>query len=118
MYQYLNQNATYRDIIPTEKGISIKVEGNAFSDKGTPHYTIHESMEKFWDLYRRDGELYGDVPTNLQYSKTVLLALQKSGFTRDIALEITKESMKQRIKYGLLGGELVPRIPKKIYQKI
>lgn len=38
---HLNQNAAYRDVIPPEKGVSVKLEGNAFTQPGTPHYDAH-----------------------------------------------------------------------------
>ncbi len=113
---HLNQNAAYRDVVPSEKGISIKLEGNAFTQPGTPHYNAHESMEGFWNQFRRGGDRYGEIPTNLEYLKAVFDSMQNSGFTRQEALDITRQSIKQRLEYGLLGGEPVPRIPGRINQ--
>lgn len=49
---HLNQEAAYRDVIPTNKGAAIKLEGNAFTAPGTPHYEAHKSFEVFWSQYR------------------------------------------------------------------
>ena len=113
---HLNQNAAYKDVIPPEKGISVKLEGNAFTQPGTPHYMIHDLLEEFWNQFRRGGDRYGELPTNIEYSKAVLDSLKKIGYSKQEALEITRQSIKQRVEYGLLGGDLVPRIPGKIYQ--
>lgn len=73
-------------------------------------------MEGFWNQFRRGGDRYGEMPTNLEYSKAVFDSMQNSGFTRQEALDITRQSIKQRLEYGLLGGEPVPRIPGRINQ--
>ena len=113
---HLNQNAAYKDVIPPEKGISVKLEGNAFTQPETPHYMIHDLLEEFWNQFRRGGDRYGELPTNIEYSKAVLDSLKKIGYSKQEALEITRQSIKQRVEYGLSGGDLVPRIPGKIYQ--
>ncbi|MDP4147487.1 MAG: type IV secretion protein Rhs [Bacillota bacterium] len=113
---HLNQNAAYRDVIPRDKGLSVRLEGNAFTQSGTSHYGAYASLENFWNQFRRGGEKYGEVPTNLEYSKALFDSLQGAGFTRNEALDITRQAMIQRVQYGLLGGEPVPRIPGKINQ--
>lgn len=77
---------------------------------------IHDLLEEFWNQFRRGGDRYGELPTNIEYSKAVLDSLKKIGYSKQEALEITRQSIKQRVEYGLLGGDLVPRIPGKIYQ--
>lgn len=113
---HLNQNAAYKDVIPPEKGISVKLEGNAFTQPGTPHYMIHDLLEEFWNQFRRGGDRCGELPTNIEYSKAVLDSLKKIGYSKQEALEITRQSIRQRVEYGLSGGDLVPRIPGRIYQ--
>ncbi|AHE72928.1 hypothetical protein M942_11850 [Enterobacter ludwigii] len=44
---HLNQDAAFRDIIPTNSGAAIKLEGNAFTQPGIPHYEAHKSLEQF-----------------------------------------------------------------------
>ncbi|WP_158301673.1 RHS repeat-associated core domain-containing protein [Paenibacillus mesophilus] len=113
---HLNQDAAYRDVIPTNKGMSTKLEGNAFSEVGSPHYNAHESLEQFWNQYRRGGEKYGEVPTNLEYSKAMVDSLKAAGYPQEEAMQITAKAIEQRVEHGLLGGMPVPRIPSKINQ--
>ena len=46
---HLNQNAAFKDVIPQNEGLSIKLEGNIRKDIGSPHYKAHESLEEFLD---------------------------------------------------------------------
>lgn len=96
--------------------MSVKLEGNAFTQPGTPHYDAHTSMESFWNQFRRDGERYGEMPTNLEYSKGLLDSLRNAGYSTEEALDLTRQAIKQRVEYGLYGGESVPRIPGRINQ--
>jgi hypothetical protein len=96
--------------------MSIKLAGNAFKDINSPHYNAHESLEKFWAQYRRGGSKYGEMPTNLEYTKAMVDSLKAAGYSQQEAMQIAREAIKQRIKYGLLGGEPVPRIPNRINQ--
>ena len=68
---HLNQDAAFRSRIAQSDGVSVKLEGNAFTDVGTPHYNAHESMESFWDIYRRGGMDAGNLPTNSQYNRAL-----------------------------------------------
>ena len=113
---HINQDAAYRDIIPTNEGMAVKLEGNAFTQPGTPHYETHSSMETFWNQFRRGGERFGERPTNLEYSNAMLKALKESGMSDSQAMQVIREGIKQRVDYGALGGELVPRIPGRINQ--
>lgn len=114
---HLNQDAAYKGVIPSEEGVTIKLEGNAFKDVDSPHYNVHESLEKFWDKFRKGGDRFGDSPTNLEYTKGMYDSLKAAGYTGEQAMEITNEAIKQRVKFGLLGGEAVPNIPSRINQK-
>lgn len=96
--------------------MAVKLEGNAFTEPGTPHYETHSYMESFWNQYRRGGINAGKMPTNLEYSNAMLKAVKKSGLNHSQAMQIMKEAIKQRVDYGLLGGMEVPRLPGKINQ--
>lgn len=113
---HLNQDAAFRDVIPSAKGMSIKLRGNAFTQKNSPHYKVHQSLEGFWDQYRRGGTKFGQVPTNLEYTKAVKDALKTTNLSPSQIQAATRAAIKQRVQYGLSGGEKVPRIPGRINQ--
>ncbi|HEM6907243.1 hypothetical protein [Providencia stuartii] len=113
---HLNQDAAYRDVIPTNKGAAIKLEGNAFTEPNTPHYNAHNSLETFWNDYRRGGALYGELPTNLQYTLALKHSLQSAGLTARQITQAVRSSIQNRLQFGLLGGQNVPRIPGRINQ--
>ena len=107
---HLNQNAAYNSIIPKSKGVSIKRSGNILMTVNTPHTLAHIEMEKFWAKYRNTNI----IPTNLEYTKALKSSLVKSGISNKDANTIIKHAIRQRIDYGLLGGENVPKVPKAI----
>lgn len=43
-------------------------------------------------------------------------SLKASGYTQEQAMQISKEAVKKRGEYGLLGGEPVPKISGRINQ--
>jgi hypothetical protein len=108
---HLNQNAAYQDVIPSGEGISIGMEGNAITQPGTPHYLFHQSLERFWDRYRRGGPLWGEVPTNAQYGQALQQALEASGLSPGDASYLAQRAAEQRVAYGLRGSGPVPRVP-------
>ena len=113
---HLNQDAVFKSVINTNEGLAIKLEGNAFTEIGSPHYEAHRSLESVYNQFRRGGEFYGEVPTNLQYSRALLNSLQDAGLTRTQALDAVRASIRQRIDAGQLGGLEIPRIPNRINQ--
>ncbi|CAM3682380.1 RHS repeat-associated core domain-containing protein [Yersinia entomophaga] len=113
---HLNQDAAFRDVIPTNSGAAIKLEGNAFTQPGTPHYEAHKSLEQFWNQYRRGGALSGQRPTNLQYTQALKHSLESAGLSANQVNQAVRSSIQNRIQYGLLGGQKVPRIPGRINQ--
>ena len=113
---HLNQNAAYSSVIPKNEGFAIGIRGNAFTEPGTPHYEFHSSLEGFWDQYRRGGDLFGEVPTNAQYGDAVSQALQDSGLSSSEAQRLSNLAAQNRAAYGLSPDDLVPNIPRKIYQ--
>jgi hypothetical protein len=104
---HLNQAAAYRDVILHSRGASVKLEGNIFTDPGTPHLRAHESMETFWDSYR--GTEF--VPTNLEYTKALQQSLRAAGLPESQVRQAVRVAIRERIAYGLLGGLEVPRVP-------
>jgi hypothetical protein len=113
---HLNQDAVFGGLIARNDGVAIKLEGNAFTDVGSPHYNAHRSLEGFYNQFRKGGDLYGEIPTNLQYSKALLNSLQDAGLSRPQAMEAVRFSIKQRIDVGQLGGLEIPRVPSKLGQ--
>jgi RHS repeat-associated protein len=109
---HLNQNAAYRDVIPQGEGVATGLEGNAFTDVGTPHYNAHESMESFWNDFRESGQL----PTNLQYTQALANSLRAAGLSEAEVQQAVQAAIQQRVQYGLLGGMPVPRLPGRINQ--
>ncbi|WP_298776256.1 hypothetical protein, partial [uncultured Shewanella sp.] len=114
---HLNQNAAFKSVIPENDAVAVKLEGNAFRDIDTPHYNAHESLEAFWQPYRRGGALHPAVPTNKEYTKALYQSLLDSGMSESNARVATKAAMKQRVEYGLYGRDPVPRVPRRIGQK-
>ena len=113
---HLNQNAAYRDVIPLNEGLANPMEGNAFTESGTPHYDFHNSMEQFWNQYRQGGENFGLTPTNAEYGAALQQALEDAGYSAEDAANIAEQAAQQRIQYGLSESGPVPRIPGPIYQ--
>jgi RHS repeat-associated protein len=114
---HLNQDAAYRDVIPRNDGAATLLKGNAFKDVECSHYKAHEAMEQFWDQYRIGGAKYGEIPTNLEYSKALANSLRYAGFNEQQVKENVRLATKNRNQYHLLGGQQVPRIPARINQK-
>jgi RHS repeat-associated protein len=111
---HLNQDAAFREVIPTAQGASIKLEGNAFADAGTPHYEAHADLEGFWDQFRPVGSTA--PPTNLEYTKALADSLRAAGKNEAEVQQAVRAAIQQRVDYGLLGGMPVPRIPGRINQ--
>ena len=112
---HLNQDAAFRDVIPRNEGLSIKLEGNIRKDIGSPHYNAHKSLEEFWDQYRRKGELYGDSPTISDYNSALQNSLKEAGLTPGQAKQAVSQAIRQQESYGLMVDDFVPRISNKIY---
>ncbi|WP_338555026.1 contractile injection system protein, VgrG/Pvc8 family [Paenibacillus sp. KS-LC4] len=128
---HLNQDAAYSSVIPTDKGVTIELNGNIISGPvGTPHYKAHQEMEKFWDQFRTAtkkfpaGPRVGEYPTNLEYTKALKRSLEAAGLSPNQVNKALKEAIHQRVKHGLLGGMNVPlklgknglpKIPGRIY---
>jgi RHS repeat-associated protein len=111
---HLNQNAAFQDIIPSDKGIAIKLRGNIFTQKRSNHYKAHKSLEGFWDQYRRHGAKFGTRPTNLEYTRALKESLKTTSLSASQVNAALRAAIKQRVEYNLLGGAEVPAIPRKL----
>jgi RHS repeat-associated protein len=114
---HLNQDSMYRDHIPHGDAVTVKLEGDAFTEPGTPHYTVHQAQEQFLNQFRRGGERYGEFPSNLEMSRSMVDALVRAGYTKEQSMTLARDAIRDRLNYGLLGGEPVPRMPGRINQK-
>jgi hypothetical protein len=107
---HLNQNAAYRDVIPKSEGLSVDLKGNILKDIGAPHTSAHRSLEGFWDRFRGTAS----VPTNLEYTRALQQSLRAAGYTEAEVQHAVRASIRERLNYGLLGGQPVPRVPRPI----
>ncbi|MGW6148855.1 hypothetical protein ACWFN4_15460 [Bacillus mycoides] len=111
---HLNQDAAFRDYIPRNDGLSVKLEGNIFKDIDSPHYNAHKSLEDFWNVYRKNGDLAGLKPNLTDYNNTLRDSLINAGLSETQANKAVSEAIKQQINAGLLADDFVPRIPGRI----
>lgn len=114
--QHLSQDAAFRDVIPKQEGLSIELKGNAFNEIGSQHYNAHNSLESFWNNYRKGGDLYGEMPTVGEYNRALYSSLRNAEISKsDSAFSVLKAFNQQR-GFGLSNTDLVPRIPGRINQ--
>jgi hypothetical protein len=114
---HLNQGAVFNGFIPRDQGFSVGLRGNAFSDRDTPHYAFHQSLEQFWNQYRNGGSLYRSTPTNAKYGEAVRGALVAAGLPPERVSEFAAQAAAQRVANGLSETAPVPRIPGRINQR-
>ena len=90
---HLNQNAAFkRDnvgnaFIPENDGAAVGMQGNAFTEPGTPHYEFHRALENFWNQYRASGLDDQQVDALAQYAN------------------------QNRLDYNLSPTDPIPRVP-------
>jgi hypothetical protein len=111
---HLNQDAAFRDVIPKNDGLCVELEGNAFRDVGSPHYSAHKNLESFWNNFRSKGDLYGDTPKISDYNSALYDSLRAAGLSDAQAKIAVQNAVKQQSQYGLVGDSFVPRIPGRI----
>ena len=114
---HLNQDAAYGSIIPKQQRAAVRMRGNAFTQPGTQHFVFHKERESFWAPYRRGGALFGQRPSNAQYSEAVKRALSKAGFSRRDAARLAREAGQSREAFALRETDPVPRIPNPLRQR-
>jgi hypothetical protein len=127
---HLNQDAAFKkdgngkQVIPSDEGYTIELEGNAFKDVGSPHFMAHKTMEEFFNRYRK-GDKKGLIPTNAEYNVALYKSLRKAGLTEKQTLDVVEKARSQRLKYGLQDDDPIPKIPgqinsiyKYLFQKI
>lgn len=108
---HLNQNAAFRSVIPENDGLAVGMRGNAITEAGSPHYNFHQSLEQFWNQFRRGGPRFNQTPTNAEYGQALQQALEAGGFSSAEAQHLAAQAAQQRAAYGLLETAPVPRIP-------
>ncbi len=113
---HLSQDAAFRDVIPKQEGLSIELEGNAFTDIGSQHYNAHNSLEGFWNNYRKGGDFYGEMPTVGEYNRALYNSLGNAGISKMDSAYSVLEAFKQQRGFGLSNTDFVPRIPGRINQ--
>jgi hypothetical protein len=114
-----NQNALTRSIIPKEEGTSVGLRGNAFLDKGTPHYNFHSSTEGFWDQYRAGGQFAGDAPTFNEYVGAIKNAYIKAGYSESESAYLANDAAIQlRDAIRKIGLNMTDKIPMAIPNKM
>ena len=113
---HLSQDAAFRDVIPKQEGLCIELNGNAFTDVGSQHYNAHNSLEGFWNNYRKGGNLFGEMPTIGEYNRALYNSLENAGLSDSDSVYSVLEAFKQQRSYGLSNMDLVPRIPGRINQ--
>jgi hypothetical protein len=113
---HLNQEAMYGGSIPHADAVSVRLRGDAFNEPGTPHYQVHQVQEAYLDQFRTGGSRFREAPTNVEMNRAMLDALRSAGYTSVQAKTLVREAIRDRVNYGLFGGEEVPRIPRRMYQ--
>jgi hypothetical protein len=93
------------------------MRGDAIHEPGTPHYQFHQSMESFWNQFRRGGARFGETPTNAEYGQALQQALEAGGFSAQEAANLANLAAQQRAAYGLSDTAPVPRIPGRTNQR-
>lgn len=115
---HLSQNAVFKNAIPQGDGLSVELNGNAFSEIGSPHYEAHNSLEGFWNQYRPGGELYREFPTIGEYNRAVYNSLLSTNkLTPQDAAYAVRKAYEQQRSAGFMNSDFVPRIPSKLPQK-
>ena len=77
----------------------------------------HARIERFWNQFREGGSRFGEMPTNREYSQAVLTSMRAAGFTREQAMHVTRQAIRDQVQHGLLGVDDVPRLPGRINQR-
>lgn len=106
----MSQDAAFGSVIPSGQGLAIPLTGG-IQDIGGQHWAFHQSMERFWEPYRRGGSLFGQTPTVGQYNAAMTTSLQAAGIPPAIATSLTDQAAAQQRAFGLGANSQVPQIP-------
>ena len=112
---HVSQDAAFGKDIPKNEGMAVPLEGNVFTDPGSPHYNAHKTLEEFWDNYRKGGKYEGTYPTVGQYNKAAYDSLISAGFEKNEAADIIVSAYKQQRQKGYTNTSKIRKIPRKIY---
>mgnify|MGYP003306268197 CR=1 FL=1 len=112
---HLNQDAAFRSKIKKKDGLSINLEGRSLRDTESSHYKAHESMERFWNQYRKGGIKEGGKVRVSDYNVALYQSLQYAGMSKMNAAYATTRAIGQQKKNKV--GVYVPRVPGKMRQK-
>ena len=112
---HLNQDAAFRSKIKKKDGLSINLEGRSLRDTESRHYKAHESMERFWNQYRKGGIKEGGKVRVSDYNVALYQSLQYAGMSKMNDAYATTRAIGQQKKNKV--GVYVPRVPGKMRQK-
>lgn len=116
---HLNQDAAFgkkTQVILRDDGLCVELTGNAFSDIGTQHYNAHETMEKFWNQYRKGGSKEGQAVSLDDYNRALLKSLKDANLSDLDAAYATARAMGQQRDNPKVKKD-VPKLPGKVNQK-
>ena len=114
---HLNQNAAFSEVIPSNEGLAVMLTGNAITDKGSQHYKVHASMERFWDNYR-DARGGPNKSAKIgDYNRALYNSLLEGGLSKPDAAFAVRRAYEQQRQYGLINSGEVSRIPYRMNQK-
>jgi len=109
---HLNQAAALIETLyPSKKVASIKLQGNIVCDVGAPHTLAHRGQ---WRASGVSTVAPTIVPTNLRYTQALQQSLRAAGLSEAQVQQAVQAAIRERVRYGLLGGNEVPRIPQPI----
>lgn len=108
---HLNQGAAFRTAIPYRDGLMAHLPGNVFTEPGSPHYNAHQSMEAFWDKYRRGGPYAGRNPTLDEYNYALRQSLLAAGLPPVQAHQLADLAKLELEAHGLYNIAEVPFLP-------
>ena len=111
---HLNQAAAFPRI-PYDEGVAAAIRGGT-NLKGTAHHLFHESLETFWNQFRRNGARFRDVPKNAEYDTAMRRALEAAGETSENIEPFAKLAEESRRAFGYFDGPggVAPEVPNPI----
>lgn len=99
---HLNQVKAFPEI-PSNDGVAIALQGGVQA-KDSLHRLFHESMEAFFNQFRRGGLRADQQPTNAEYDIALRGALDAVGLLADEINVVAKLAEKSRRYWGYFDG--------------